>query len=311
MCVVLGYLTPGLIDAYSGGEPAAAGQAYAVNVLGCILGPLVASYLLLPWMSAREALLLLGLPLWALYFLAGRPPSGWQRAGIPVMAVAVLAAALFWATDFEHLVSAKTARSEVRRDYAASVISAEVGPEKTKTLLVNGIGMTLLSPITKLMVHLPLVLHEGRPQSVLVICFGMGTSFRSALSWDTETTAVELVPSVPQAFGFYHPDADVALSNPKGHIVIDDGRRYLARTQQKFDLIVIDPPPPPEAAGSSLLYSEEFDQLAKAHLNPHGILQSWVVDPEMVVFQACCARSTTPFPTCGASAPSRVGARIC
>src|SRR5262249_23639243 len=39
---------------------------------------------------------------------------------------------------------------------------------------------------------------------------------------------------------------------------------------------VVDPPPPLEAAGSSLLYSEEFYQLAKTRLAPHGILQAWV-----------------------------------
>ena len=47
-CAVLGYLTPSLIDAYATGSPAVAGRAYALNVLGCILGPLFASYVLLP-----------------------------------------------------------------------------------------------------------------------------------------------------------------------------------------------------------------------------------------------------------------------
>ena len=83
-----------------------------------------------------------------------------------------------------------------------------------KWLLVNGIGMTSLTPITKFMVHLPLAFHEGRPESALVICFGMGTTFRSALSWDIDTTVVELVPSVAKAFGFYHADAARAVNTP-------------------------------------------------------------------------------------------------
>jgi hypothetical protein len=103
----------------------------------------------------------------------------------------------------------------------------------------------------------------------------MGTTYRSALSWNIETTAVELVPSVADAFGFYHADAAFVRNNPKGHIVIDDGRRYLKRTRKKFDVIVIDPPPPVEAAGSSLLYSEEFYKEAKQRLKPYGILQAW------------------------------------
>ena len=103
----------------------------------------------------------------------------------------------------------------------------------------------------------------------------MGTSYRSALSWNIDTTAVELVPSVTKAFGFYHADAARFLNDPNGHIVIDDGRRFLKRTAKKYDIIVVDPPPPVEAAGSSLLYSKEFYELAKQHLKPGGILQMW------------------------------------
>src|SRR5204862_2511986 len=127
-----------------------------------------------------------------------------------------------------------------------------------KALFINGSGMTALVPVTKFMAHLPLALHSGKPESALIICFGMGTSYRSALSWNIDTTAVELVPSVRNAFGFYHADAPAVLQNPKGRILIDDGRRYLMRTRDKFDVNIIDPPPPIEAAGSSLLYSKEF-----------------------------------------------------
>jgi spermidine synthase/MFS family permease len=296
LCAVLGYLTPSLVDEYAGGDPAMAGTAYAINVLGCILGPLVASYALLPWMDARYALILLGLPFWVLFFLAGKPASLRQRVGTPVVAAAILIAALFGVGDFQGLVSARANTSEVHRDYAASVISADLGNDHSKTLLVNGIGMTTLSPVTKIMVHLPMALHEGRPQSVLVICFGMGTTYRSALSWDVATTSVELVPGVTKAFGFYHADAAQVLANPKGRIVIDDGRRYLMRTRETFDVIVVDPPPPPEAAGSSLLFSEEFMELAKQHLKPHGILQMWFIGQETLVFQGLLRSMSNTFP---------------
>ena len=49
------------------------------------------------------------------------------------------------------------------------------------------------------------------------------------------------------------------------HIVIDDGRRFLLRTNRLFDVITIDPPSPVEAAGSSLLYSREFYDVVKTH----------------------------------------------
>jgi tetratricopeptide (TPR) repeat protein len=89
-------------------------------------------------------------------------------------------------------------------------------------------------------------------------------------------TAVELVPGVKEAFGYYHEDADLVLSQPNVRIIVDDGRRYLRRTGEKFDVITIDPPPPIQGAGSSLLYSEEFYSLIKTRLKPGGILQQWI-----------------------------------
>ena len=67
-CALLGYLTPSLIDEYAAGHPTDAGQAYAINVLGCILGPLFACYVLLPHLSERYALILLGLPFFVFWF---------------------------------------------------------------------------------------------------------------------------------------------------------------------------------------------------------------------------------------------------
>jgi hypothetical protein len=77
-------------------------------------------------------------------------------------------------------------------------------------------------------------------------------------------------------FTYYHPDGAELLTSPRAHIVIDDGRRFLDRSSQKFDAIIIDPPPPLDAAGSSLLYSRDFYELARQHMTPGGILQQWL-----------------------------------
>jgi spermidine synthase len=295
LCAVLGYLTPGLIDGCATGHPAEAGKAYAINVIGCILGPLFASYILLPWISERSALIFLSLPFLGFYLFLSRTLPPKRRWGWGLIGGAVLVWVLFFSEDYESLLVKTQIDTVVRRDYAASTIS--FGEGRHKHLFVNGIGMTGLTPITKFMAHLPLAFHQGRPQSALIICFGMGTTYRSALSWDVNTTTVELVPGVTKAFEFYHADAKHCLDNPKGRIVIDDGRRYLKRTAEKFDVIVIDPPPPPEAAGSSLLYSKEFYELAKQHLQPHGILQTWVpgADASMALAAARSVNDSFPY----------------
>jgi len=111
-------------------------------------------------------------------------------------------------------------------------------------LFVNGIGMTKLTPVTKYMVHLPLASMSRPPRNGLVICFGMGTSFRSMLSWGIPTTAVDLIPSVPAMFDYYHADAPKLTSSPLARIVIDDGRRFLDGANESYDVIVVIRPHP-------------------------------------------------------------------
>jgi hypothetical protein len=67
---------------------------------------------------------------------------------------------------------------------------------------------------------------------------------------------------------------------------VDDARRFLERSAETFDVIVVDPPPPPEAAGSSLLYSTEFYNTLRRRLAPDGILQQWFPNGEKIVISA-------------------------
>jgi spermidine synthase len=270
---LLGFLTPMLVDRWAGGNPAKAGKAYAVNVMGCILGPLLAGFVFLPWMSERWALVLLSLP-WLVIGVRPMRRSG-SRALTPPAAsylLLPLALGLFLASSTFEKQYGKN--SEVLRDSTATVIATGTGMHKS--LLVNGNGMTSLTPITKMMAHLPLAFLDRPPQDALAVCFGMGTTFRSLHSWGIPVTVVELVPSVPRLFGYFHNDGPKILSSPLSHVVIDDGRRYLERTSQQYDVITIDPPPPVEATGSSLLYSEDFYSVVRQRLRPGGVLQQWI-----------------------------------
>jgi spermidine synthase len=276
-CAVLGFLTPSLVDRWSQGDPGRAGFAYAINVLGSIIGPLVGGFLLLPRLDERVALLLLALPLFAASVLrrpnvVGRVTRvSWLRAQRPLGIAVITSALIVFVTKSYADVLTST---EVRRDYEATVIATGEGMHKE--LLVNGYGMTYLTPITKVMAHLPLALLDRPPSSALVIAFGMGTTFRSALTWQVPTTAVDLVPSVPALFGYFHPDGGEFLRLPFARIVIDDGRRFLKEGAERYDVIIIDPPPPPPAIASSLLYSIEFYDLAKRRLKPGGIVAQWL-----------------------------------
>jgi spermidine synthase/predicted MFS family arabinose efflux permease len=281
---MIGFLTPMLVDRWSGGDPDRAGRAYAVNVVGCIVGPLICGFLLLPLVGERWSVLLLALPWFAMAFIGrGASVQKFTRAAAYAILLAALGV-LLASKDFETQFPVR----RVLRDSTATVIAEGEGMDRR--LLVNGMGMTKLNPITKMMAHLTLSSLDHTPQNVLIICFGMGTTFRSALTWDVSTTAVELVPSVPKLFSFYHADAGEVTKSPLAHVVIDDGRRFLERMPAKYDAILVDPPPPVQTAGSSLLYTQEFYAVAKQRLVPGGILQQWLPEADAPT-QAAAAKA--------------------
>jgi hypothetical protein len=122
---------------------------------------------------------------------------------------------------------------------------------------------------------LPLI---ARPEaeSALVVAFGMGSSFRSALIAGLRSDAVELVPSVVRMFRWYHADAAAVLADPDGRVIVADGRNYLELTDRRYDIIVTDPPPPIESSGASVISSLEYYEAGRSRLQPGGIMMQWV-----------------------------------
>lgn len=292
-CSVLGCLTPFLVDRVSLGHPARASRAYAVNVAGCTLGPLVASYGLLPTSNTHTSLIILNGLLIGIFWTGGvRRKQNYY--GLAIGAFALLTALVLRFGRSIESVLAQSGPAIIRRDSSATVVASGKGFDRE--LWVNGVGITKLTPLTKMMAHLPVLAHQEGPRNALMICFGMGTTYRSLLAWDLEVTAVELIPSVKEVFSFFFDDADRVLKNPRGRVIIDDGRRFLARTHERFDIITLDPPPPVEAAASGLLYSREFYDQVRTHLAPGGILQQWWPGGEQRILWAVASTLRESFP---------------
>ncbi len=268
-----------------------------INVIGCILGPLVAGFVLLPYLDERIVLIVLALP-WLLialsltFFLSESDKRFTVRNTGAFAAVLMASCALIFMT--KSYVQLVPGGAQVRRDSTATVIAA--GQGMAKGLYVNGVSMTFLTPMTKQMSAMPLAFLDHAPQNALVICFGMGTTHRSMLSWGIDSTAVDLVPGVPALFWYYHGDAPQLVKSPHSHVVVDDGRRFLERTTGQYDVIVIDPPPPIGAAGSSLLYSREFYSAAKKRLRTDGILQQWYPGGDLATTAAIARALKESFP---------------
>ncbi len=261
-----------------------AGTFLAINTLGAISGSFLVPFLLIPLLGSPQAAALLALVnvgTGAVVALSSTTRHGLARWTTPIaaglVALAIIAAIVAPAV----LVSPNEARLRLQNgkifgateDEIATVEAGQV--HSTPELWVAGTSMTLLTVDAKMMPVLPLI---ARPDSkrALVVAFGMGTAFRSALIAGLKTDVVELVPSVPKMFQFYYPDAASVLANPNGRVIIADGRNHLELTGDQFDIIVTDPPPPIESSGASVISSEEYYDAGHAHLNPGGIMMEWV-----------------------------------
>jgi spermidine synthase len=132
-CAVLGFLTPMLVDRLSAGDPSRAGTAYAVNTIGCIVGPLVSGFILLPLLGERWTTVTLCLPFLAFAVLAAiRRPRSARFAFFFAVVVGACVLLITLTRDFETSYEQRI----VRRDHTATVIAT--GEGMRKQLLVNG-----------------------------------------------------------------------------------------------------------------------------------------------------------------------------
>jgi predicted membrane-bound spermidine synthase len=165
-CGLLGFVTPMLVDRWSGGDPNKAGGSYAVNIGGCIIGPLLAGFLFLPYINERWVLFAFSLPWLIVAFNPGwwtpqqqDETEGRARKFKAHYAVAAVAVALVLMTkSFE----SRFPHHVILRDSTATSMAQGTG--FMKDLRVNGVGMTGLSPVTKMMAHLPLAFLDHPPR---------------------------------------------------------------------------------------------------------------------------------------------------
>jgi spermidine synthase len=125
--------------------------------------------------------------------------------------------------------------------------------------------------------HLAGLVHPD-PKSVLIVGFGAGVTAGSFVTYPSIQKIVicEMEPLVPPAATkYFGPQNYHVALDPRTTIVYDDARHYVLTTKNKFDIITSDPIHP-WVKGSATLYSKEYFQMVKDHLNPGGVVTQWV-----------------------------------
>jgi spermidine synthase len=260
------------------------GLLYAWNTLGSILGTLAAAFVLTATLGTNNSIFVLAAAeaavAFALLLISVRSVSAapFRLAAAGIVAVAPLALVVTGSplalTSTQRRLNASGLPYYHTED-RLSTIDAVGGPPEHRTLYTGGTSMTYVSVETKLMAYLP-KLARPDAEDFLVICFGMGTTFRSGLLLGMNTDAVELSPTVPSMMPVFFEDGEQLLRHPRARIITADGRNYLRLTERQYDLITSDPPPPIETAGARVLYSREYYADAHRALKPDGVMLQWL-----------------------------------
>ncbi|HEY6342067.1 MAG TPA: fused MFS/spermidine synthase [Bryobacteraceae bacterium] len=262
---------------------------YAANTLGAIAGALSASLLLVPWVgSQRTEQALIGISIFSgLVALPWRPVRTLFTA-LPVALAGAILILIVPAAPKVLIAYGRYAATWVGKSdivYAREGMNASIAvasfPNGTLTFHAAGKIQASNVPrdmrLQRMLGHLT-TLTVAHPRSVLVIGCGAGIT-AGAVSIDPRVereTIVEIEALVPPAAARYfsEPNFDV-LHNPKVRLRIDDGRHFLLATKEKFDGITIDPLDP-WAKGAANLYTLEFLEAMKRHLNPGGSVTMYI-----------------------------------
>src|SRR5438034_476938 len=131
--------------------------------------------------------------------------------------------------------------------------------------------------LQRMMGHLPALIHR-QPRSVLVVGFGAGVTAGSFVQYPEVESIVmcELQPIIPPAADeFFGSENYAVLADHRTRMIYDDARHFISTTPEKFDVITTDPIHP-WVKGTSALYSKEYFELVRSHLNHGGVAAQWL-----------------------------------
>ena len=256
-------------------------RVYVCNILGSTMGPLFTGILLLTVMTTQQSFIVCS----ALTFLVAlfcllQSVSVWL---LGMSAAAMTGVILMILTVNSHaLIKAIGDKSHGK---IIDVVENQFGIVSTYPDVNNGVivmggnvydGRTNLDPvlnsnrISRLIVLSTLV---EKPKQVLMIGLSIGSWLKIVTSFPgiENIDVVEINPGYLELIKHY-PAQQSALDDPRVHLFINDGRRWLnMHPDRRYDLIIMNTTYHWRAYASNLL-SEEFLRMIKRHMNPNAVL---------------------------------------
>jgi spermidine synthase len=267
---------PALWAAWGDGDAAPPlGRLSAASAFGSALGAVGAGFGLIPLLGVRAGLLVAAVS-YLLLADAILPAVGPARA----LARAALLVAVVANPQHASIVSLRPGGETLRAvlEGPAGIVSVVDAGGDLQLRLDNYyvLGGSSAATNQRRQGLVPLLLHPA-PRRVAFIGLATGTTASAgpALGAD-RTVVVELVGDVARAAGLYFATWNAGLlERPDVELVVDDGRRWLAASPERFDAIVSDLFIPWHA-GAGSLYAREMYESAARHLAAGGLFCQWL-----------------------------------
>ena len=290
------------VQAAVGDRMNSTGVTTLFNTAGAALGPLVASFMVLPAIGYQTSLIVCAAA-YGLLAIVSSERAHWRLPGRLALSTGVLCASLIVIiaffpyrraqVHFAH-ASAPHERDEQGRVLAHVVKRVEgtadtlqlverdlFGEPYYYRLLTNAFSMSATNPHSqrymRLFAYLPLAFRPAS-EDVLVLCYGCGVT-ADAFLHGPRVQRMDVVDISKEVFALADSYAGINYSNPlrdpRAHTVVQDARFFLQACPKKYDVISGEPPPP-KVAGSVNLYTEEFFRLMKSRLKEGGFATFWL-----------------------------------
>jgi spermidine synthase len=262
------------------------GRVYVYETVGTIIGGIACTYLLIPYFHSFESVIGLALlnfivclvllaPLWK----TGR----FQKAVLAALSILILLSGYVLVTEqadrfHQHSIDVQWKKHNIvhyQNSQYGNLCVLET--EGQYNFFVDGIS-NLITPVPDIpalqeFVHLPLLAHP-EPASLLILSGGSGGMINEALKHPSIEAIeyAELDPMLPELIRkFSTPLTESELNDRRVKLQHVDGRLFLNRTQNKYDVIFVGIQEPSNLQANRF-FTREFFTLVKDRLNKGGIL---------------------------------------
>lgn len=256
---------------------------YVSNILGSAIGSLGIGFVLMQYLRLREVasgLAFMAVVCGAFVIVLGRGGETKTRLWAPALIVAALIAVPlsggFYSLLFERLIFGKRPEAKVPFAHVVENRNGVIGVTREGAVFGGGVydGYFNIDPVNdkNLVVRAyALSVYSPPPKRILVIGLASGSWAQIYANHPQAEAldAVEINPGYLKLIPLY-PMVRSFLENPKVHIYVDDGRRWLlAHPGARYDAIIANTTYNWRDHSTGLLSVEYLEEIRK-HLNPGG-----------------------------------------